>query len=203
MQEIQMEEAIRYRRPKKYKIEEWKEKHVYSFTITGKTERRKNILFWEAMCECGDKNFMRPTDIFNSKKCYCCYTCAQKKLRGVNSPHWKGSDNVPHSIIAKIKNTLVRGRTIYFNITVFDLQDVWGKQGGKCSLSGIDLYFSDVLYSKPDKKFGNASVDRIDSSKGYIKSNVQFVDKRINNMKQDLKQDEFIMLCRAIAINNK
>lgn len=50
---------------------------------------------------------------------------------------------------------------------------------------------------------GDASLDRIDSSKGYIPGNVQWVDKRVNYMKQALPEGEFAELCRLVYLNRK
>jgi len=36
-----------------------------------------------------------------------------------------------------------------------------------------------------------ASLDRIDSSKGYESGNIQWVHKQLNNMKQALPENEF------------
>jgi hypothetical protein len=44
-----------------------------------------------------------------------------------------------------------------------------------------------------------ASLDRIDSSKGYIKTNVQWVHKKVNKMKQDTSVDEFKHYCKLIC----
>lgn len=44
-----------------------------------------------------------------------------------------------------------------------------------------------------------ASVDRIDSTKGYTPDNVQWVDKRINFMKQHFSQVEFVELCCLVS----
>lgn len=43
-----------------------------------------------------------------------------------------------------------------------------------------------------------ASLDRIDSSLGYIEGNVQWINKEINYMKMDLPQDKFIEWCEKI-----
>ena len=44
-----------------------------------------------------------------------------------------------------------------------------------------------------------ASLDRIDSNKGYIKGNVQWVHKDVNTMKMDHTQEEFIKICTMVA----
>ena len=45
----------------------------------------------------------------------------------------------------------------------------------------------------------NISIDRIDSSKGYTKDNIQLVCASLNNMKMDLKNKHFIQLCKLVA----
>jgi hypothetical protein len=45
-------------------------------------------------------------------------------------------------------------------------------------------------------------LDRVDSSKGYIEGNVQWVHKTINLMKQSFNQKEFIHFCKLVANNN-
>ncbi len=44
----------------------------------------------------------------------------------------------------------------------------------------------------------NISIDRIDSSVGYVRGNVQFVCDVVNRMKQDLLQEELSLWCKRI-----
>ena len=46
--------------------------------------------------------------------------------------------------------------------------------------------------------YTTASLDRIDSSKGYTKSNIQWVHKDINKMKSDFSMLRFLELCYAV-----
>ena len=48
-----------------------------------------------------------------------------------------------------------------------------------------------------------ASLDRIDSTKGYIEGNVQWVDKIVNAMKWNIPEKYFIEICKTIAKNQK
>jgi hypothetical protein len=44
-----------------------------------------------------------------------------------------------------------------------------------------------------------ASLDRIDSSKGYIKGNIQFVSVIANYAKNEMTHDEMLYFCKATA----
>jgi len=44
----------------------------------------------------------------------------------------------------------------------------------------------------------NISLDRIDSSVGYVRGNVQFVCNVVNRIKQELLQEELLQWCKRI-----
>ena len=48
----------------------------------------------------------------------------------------------------------------------------------------------------------NISIDRIDSSKDYIKGNIQFICRRVNTMKHNESLDSLIFWSRAIMENH-
>ena len=85
-----------------------------------------------------------------------------------------------------------------FSVTLKYLWYLYLKQDRKCKFTGNLLYFKNF-----DCKKQNASLDRIDSSKGYIECNVQWIDKRVNMMKSTMTDEEFIILCRCIVNNQK
>ena len=74
------------------------------------------------------------------------------------------------------------------------------QQNYKCSLSGVDLFFHKK--GRKNRSTGTISLDRIDSSKGYIKGNVQWVHKTINKIKLKLSNSEFKYWCKLVAENN-
>lgn len=75
-----------------------------------------------------------------------------------------------------------------FNIDVEYIKKLYVKQKGLCNLSKLEL------------NEYNMSLDRIDSSKGYIKGNIQWLDFDVNRMKTNLKQNYFIKICNLIAL---
>ena len=83
------------------------------------------------------------------------------------------------------------------SFTSDDLMDLWGRQGGKCALTGWEMTarLGDGVVAT------NASIDRIDSSVGYDLSNIQIVCRVANMAKSNLTMAEFIKMCRSIVEN--
>jgi len=100
------------------------------------------------------------------------------------------------SVFHKIKKG-AKERNLVFEITMEDIGDLFEKQKGKCALSGLPLKLKE--HSKD--KNSTASLDRIDSTKGYLKDNVQWIYRRINFMKGALDENEFVYLCNKIVEN--
>ena len=67
---------------------------------------------------------------------------------------------------------------------------------GHCKLSGVKFVYKGGKDGK--RNLYCPSIDRIDSSKGYVPGNVMFVCWGVNYMKQDLPQDLFIELCTLV-----
>ena len=76
-----------------------------------------------------------------------------------------------------------------FTVTAEYLYKILQKQNGICPYSGELLTFAN---SEKERKYQTASLDRIDSSLGYVENNVQWVHKRVNSMKNDMSENEFI-----------
>lgn len=84
-------------------------------------------------------------------------------------------------------------RGIVWNISFDYLADLLIEQDFKCALTGWPIHAMDV--NSP------ASLDRIDSSIGYIEGNVQWVYSKVNMMKQHYTQQDFLDVCKAVARN--
>jgi hypothetical protein len=72
------------------------------------------------------------------------------------------------------------------------------KQNKKCALTGLSIAFAETNIGH-DKGESSASLDRIDSSMGYVQENVQWVHKDVNMMKQGFSEDYFKSICKAIC----
>lgn len=111
------------------------------------------------------------------------------------SKSYKGTENVPGTYLSRVKLGASE-RGLEYSVSNDYLDALILAQQFKCALSGIDIAF-------PPQKRGErvnytASLDRIDSSKGYVDGNLQWVHKDVNIMKNDFDQTRFINLCGKI-----
>src|SRR5579863_7043433 len=109
-----------------------------------------------------------------------------KRKRGLNngggfgpaSHGWKGGRHTPLTHYNKFKRAAER-RGIEWCLTIDDIDSLFDRQRGKCAMSGVELIF-DFGHRNGGHENGNASLDRIDSKRGYHMDNVQLVTKDIN-----------------------
>ena len=126
-----------------------------------------------------------------------CLPCSNKNVGKNVFMGWHRGIRV--SWFNKYKNSnLARKHDYEFSINIDDVADVWEAQGQQCALSGLPLEFK----SEGRHDTGQPSLDRIDSNQGYIKGNIQILDSRVNVMKNQLGQAEFVTLCRMIGNNS-
>jgi hypothetical protein len=109
-------------------------------------------------------------------------------------PGWRGYGDLSLTQFKNIAHN-AKIRNIEFRLTIEELWELYLRQSGKCALSGMEIGF---VHSKR----GNASLDRIDSTKPYEKGNVWWVHKDVNLAKQSLSVDQFLTLCRNVSQHN-
>lgn len=78
------------------------------------------------------------------------------------------------------------------------------KQDWECALTGDELEFTRGGYNWLGKWCNpqSCTIDRIDSSKGYVFGNIQLVTWEANCLKQHMGNDEFVAFCKAVADYN-
>lgn len=134
----------------------------------------------------------------SNKKNSLCWGCAGKHRTPptkMNSKVWKGYGEISLTHFNQMKISAGK-RGHLFDVTIEYLWDVFLKQNRKCSYTGLELTFPKTRKSV---KVSTSSLDRIDSSKGYVEGNVQWVHKDINRMKQDFSNDYFIEMCNLVS----
>lgn len=116
---------------------------------------------------------------------------------------WKGYKDISGYYWTSLQSAAAKKG--YYDITIEYIWDLFEKQQGRCKLSGLPIVLETSLGSmnKNGYQKRTASLDRIDSSKGYLKENVQWVHKDINQMKSSRSDKVFIELCKAVALHNE
>jgi hypothetical protein len=89
------------------------------------------------------------------------------------------------------------------NLTVEFLKDLWEAQEGKCALCNMDLVLPVSTSGKWEtgSRLKKASLDRIDSSKGYVRGNVRFISLMANTALGTSTDEELIEFCKAVGNN--
>ena len=165
---------------------------VLSIGKTRKDDSGSTTVFWCCRCDCGRQ---KEASGYSLRKGLCT-TCGKCEYRA----NYKGVGELPGTYFSSVKNN-AKTRKIHFKVSVSQLWALFLAQNRCCALTGLPLVFA-----PPGKiavglrsKFQTASLDRIDSSKGYTADNVQWVHKDINYMKSDLTEVEFIALCTQVT----
>lgn len=120
-----------------------------------------------------------------------CKGCSNKKTENCHRGWHRG---IRVSWFNKFK-TGAETRGLEWNLSMDYVADIMEQQGSKCALTGWSIEFPESGHPQE----ASASIDRVDSSKGYIEGNVQLVTKHVNMMKQQYTQEQFIEVCKAVA----
>jgi hypothetical protein len=148
----------------------------------------RNRTYWLCKCDCGVEKSILGQNLINGSTS----SCGCGRLDYIERCH---IERLGDAYFNSLKKNAER-RQIEFKISKEYLFSLFLRQERKCALSGIEL-FMPMLKMNREKHI--ASVDRIDSFKGYIEGNVQWVHKDINRMKMDLPEEYFLSLCNQIS----
>jgi len=159
-----------------------------------KTKTIQKRSYCECLCDCGKIIELRTDAVKSLTTLSCgCFHRNKISLLGCNNPAYAGFPDISGSYFSQLKKSAVT-RNIIFSLSKKYLQTLYEKQNKRCALTNIPISFGIKNSSC------TASLDRIDSLKGYIEDNVQFVIKDINLMKRDLDEKYFIYLCNCVAL---
>jgi len=157
----------------------------------GSNSYSRDIL-WECQCECGTVSLVRASCL-NKGHTKQCVECG-RKTRAYTEDF---SDATWERITRRAKN-----KKIPLSVSKKEAYALFLKQGKKCALSNKIISFPKTGKAYLEKDW-TASLDRIDSKKGYIRGNIQWVHKHINRMKNIFSQDYFVETCKLISKNAK
>lgn len=147
-------------------------------------------LYYECLCDCGEITHISQNQWGKIK------TCGRAAIHytGENNWSYKGYNQISQDYWSQVKYNAGK-RKFEFNITIEYAWKIFESQRGLCALSGIEISHTKDSFTKKR----TASLDRIDSSKGYIETNIQWVHKDINILKNDLNVNDFREWCYKVA----
>jgi hypothetical protein len=149
---------------------------------------------WLCRCDCGNTHLVNRCNLTaaNVKRCLACASQTFERNK-----HFKGFGHISGTWWRHLLNIAVE-RSLEVTVTIQELNDLLVAQDFKCSLSGLPIQFR--RFRKKEVEIEQtASLDRIDSGRGYVPGNVQWVHKSINIMKLDHSVARFIELCSLVA----
>lgn len=174
----------------------------------------------ECICENCGKSYMKDAsevtrNIKKGRKSFCSISCAvtynninnlsekAKKHQQEFVSKYAGSGISYADEYSPFRETLrrakrhAREKDRECTITLQDLKSIWEKQQGKCVYTNVEL----ILPTGANKISitHQASLDRIDSTKGYIPDNIQFVSSCINMLKNKLTDLETKRFLKEIS----
>jgi hypothetical protein len=165
--------------------------NVISHSHVTRTKSNSTVHHWNCKCDCGIYRVVRGDSLTrqHTKSCGCI-----NKQVGKKHPTWKGYEDISATLWKQYQWS-AKTRKLPFTVTIEDAWSIFKKQDGRCAFTGLTLSFPKDARDTTS----NASIDRVDSSQGYVKDNIQWVDKRINFMKYTLSADEFVELCHLVS----
>lgn len=168
--------------------------------VLGLTQTRRNgKAEWRCECHCG-KVFSASGDHLTRKASPIKSCGCQHHKAGARHHQWLGAGEISgnwwYNHVLRERKQKVREK-VPVTLKVQEAWELFQEQNGTCALSGVPLLFS------TDHSMNTASLDRIDSSKGYEPGNVQWVHKHLNFMKRTYSQDYFIEMCGSVYLKHR
>ena len=161
-------------------------------------QRKSGGIRYKCLCDCGNTHEAFATHLRRGLITHCGCT----PHRGAKHHQWTGVGEISSGfwydhVVRSANGSKLNNRERKPKELTLTIEEAWNlflEQDRKCALSGIELTFP-IAYK--DKSW-TASLDRIDSSKGYVLGNVQWVHKDVNIMKNKFDNQHFINICKKI-----
>lgn len=148
--------------------------------------------YWNCLCKCGNYKLVSSSQLKRGIVRSCGCIKSEGNLQG------KFIGEITGSFFSSLYN-LAKHRGIEFSLTKEYIWNLFLEQNRQCIYSGLEIKF--VNQYRENKSNRTASLDRIDSNKGYIEGNVQWVHKDVQFMKYTLSEQRFLELVEYIYIN--
>jgi len=162
-----------------------------NYTVIGFAGVQSGQACWHCTCICGKEKMFKQGTLVN-RKCQVC-TCVSINPTGSDSARWTGVGEISGCRLSRLKAG-AKHNGLEYAVSPEYLWKLYQDQKGLCALSGVPIPFKKHKLSPHI-----ASLDRIDSSIGYVEGNLQWVHTIVNFMKSDMKETEFVEWCDRIS----
>lgn len=156
---------------------------------------------------CNSDIKLKPSHAKKIKNPTCSRACVSKWRsafnRGSNNPNYKDLTSIEKVFFTRASNIALRAKTkgLECDIDYKDLLALYNSQKGLCFYSDIPLKMPYKGNSK--KTYDTMSVDRLDSSKGYVKGNIVLCLYSINMFKSDHSMEDLKFMFKSIMIKEQ
>lgn len=177
--------------------------HIGVTVVDGKVYRRCRQC--REVKELNETNFLKRTHVHSSEyggwrgRCRLCYNKLARNKQEISHAdraitkryRLKQAKTKPFLLLFNTAKGNSRRQKREFTIIKADVSNLWNKQKGLCYYTGRPMKFELCCND-------SCSLDRIDSSKGYVKDNIVLCQRQVNIMKNDASVDELIQFCKDI-----
>jgi hypothetical protein len=156
------------------------------WTIIDGPEYINSTAYYKVRCDCGTEAYKLPIELLYKDKDFQCEKCAHKEnMESIRKKNGEvgGLTKTEHTRLKRSAEK--RGYT--FEVSIEYLWNLFQEQKQICAITGDYI---------PNIK--EASLDRIDSSKGYIEGNVQWVTQQANLSKHVMTMEQLYEFCRKV-----
>lgn len=193
-QELHCSKATVYNHMKKFGIGRRRQytdltgKQFGRWVVEGFHSYKNGHTLWQCRCTCGSIVVVHRISLIqkDSTKCRQCADIAHRSKEEYQRAWFNRTEKE------------AAHRKIPFIVSYEYLLELYLAQDKKCALSGLPIIFAKTHEGQP-KSQSTASLDRVDSGKGYAEGNVQWVHKKINRMKGTFTEKRFLDLCQAVT----
>jgi len=150
-------------------------------------------LMLHVQCACGKVEF-KPERNLKSGRCVSCKVCSAKRTAKKFPPpvRMTGCGGLSGTHYLSIKSGASK-RGIEFNLSPEFLWQLYENQKGFCALTDVPIVLvKKINKTNPDWSIITASLDRKDSTLGYLEDNVWWVHKRVNRLKNNYSLEELL-----------
>ena len=147
---------------------------------------RNSTAYYKVKCDCGTEAYKLPIELLYENRDFQCEKCAQKE-RALQTTLANGRvGDLTLTEHTRLRRSAEK-RGYVFEVSIEYLWNLFQEQKQICAITG------DYIPNIED-----ASLDRIDSSKGYIEGNVQWVTYQANVSKHTMTMKQLYEFCRKV-----